>query len=72
MSYDGKCSFSYLFLKSSQSSPSCFLVAFDMGRADLVYLLDKICIGDYKLFDKVVLWYAIKYLNKSSPSSLTL
>ena len=38
-SCDGKCSFLYLVLKSSQSKPSCFLVAFDMGSSDLAICL---------------------------------
>ena len=71
-SCNGKCSFLYLFLKSSQSSPSCFLAAFDMRRSDLADLFDKICIGDCKLVDNGVLQYTIKHLNKSLPSSLAL
>ena len=61
-----------LFLKFSQSEPNCFLAAFEIGRFDLADLLASICIGDHKLFDSGVLWYTIKHLNKSFPTSLTL
>ena len=56
-----------LFLKSSQSIPSCFLAAFDMGRSNLENLLDKVCISDHKLFDNRVLWYTIKHLSGPFP-----
>ena len=66
----GKHSFLYFVLKFSQSIPSCFLAAFEIGRSNLADLLASICIGDCKFFDNGVLWYTIKHLNKSFPSSL--
>ena len=69
---EGKCSFLCLFLSNSESKPSCFLAAFDMRRSDLAVLLCKICIIDCKLLVKGVLWYIIKLLKGSLPSSFCL
>ena len=54
-SCNGKCSFLYFVLKSSQSKPSCFLAAFEIGRFDLADMLASICIGKCKHFDNGVL-----------------
>ena len=71
-SCNGKCLFLYFVLKFSQSIPRCFLAAFQIGRSHLADLLVNICIGDCKVFDRGVLWYTIKHLNKSFPFSLAL
>ena len=64
--------FLYFVLKFSQSIPSCFLAAFEIGKSDLADLLARIYIGDHIVFGSGVLWYTIKHLNKSFPSSLAL
>ena len=69
-SCNGACSFLQLTSQVFATiDPFVFLAALDMGQLDLADLLASICMGDCKWLDNGELWYTIKHLYKSSPSS---
>ena len=52
--------------------PICLFATLDRGNVDLVDLLDKICIGDWRWLDRGAFLYIIKHLCRFCPSSFAL
>ena len=68
----GRCWFLWFTLISSLCRPICHFAAFDIGKVDLVALIERICIGDCKWLDKGVFLYVIRHLCRSCSSSFAL